>query len=536
MLLIQFGFITAQTKTMVTVYGEKVQINPNPLTTANNGLSATGGNVQLGGTLTLPTTTITTSTGNTLAISGLQPSVSGTDNLIVADPATGVLKKMNPSTLNNVWLLKGNAGTTANPTSTSSNFVGTTDNMALNFRINNTYAGWIGTQTGGPGTSSVYFGFNTGLAAAPITNAAYSNIGIGDNALALNTSNGNIGIGAYALTKSVSGNNNIAMGLYAVQNNTSGSSNIGIGATALQKNTTGSFNIGLGSNTGLINTTGSNNIFIGNSADTSTDALSNAIAIGYGAKVGQSNSLILGGTGANSVKVGIGNTAPTNTLHVTGIANPVRFEGLQTSVTPATDLVVMADATGVLKTVASSTMVVEPWQVQSTTNKATANTDDIYQTGRVAIGTNSMLGTADSNVKLAVNGSIITPTSYYADYVFEDYLDGKSDIKSEYSFKSLDEVEKFITKNKHLPGVTSIKDLQRNEKGEYIFNITDLSIQSLEKIEELYLHTIEQKKQLDANEKNIDDQKKQLEANEKTIKAMSDRIDSLEKLIRENIK
>lgn len=44
---------------------------------------------------------------------------------------------------------------------------------------------------------------------------------------------------------------------------------------------------------------------------------------------------------------------PTNKLHVktTGIENPVRFENLQASATPGTDKIVVADATGVLKTV-----------------------------------------------------------------------------------------------------------------------------------------------------------------------------------------
>jgi hypothetical protein len=44
---------------------------------------------------------------------------------------------------------------------------------------------------------------------------------------------------------------------------------------------------------------------------------------------------------------------PTNKLHVktTGTVNPVRFENLQASITPSTDKIVVADATGVLKTV-----------------------------------------------------------------------------------------------------------------------------------------------------------------------------------------
>lgn len=97
---------------------------------------------------------------------------------------------------------------------------------------------------------------------------------------------------------------------------------------------------------------------------------------------------------------------------------------------------------------------------------------------------------------LKVNGSIVTAANTYPDYVFEDYYNKSSVIKPTYKFASLYDTEKFIKENKHLPGVTSIRELEKTEVG-YSFNISDLSVQSLEKIEELYLHTIEQQKQID---------------------------------------
>ena len=98
--------------------------------------------------------------------------------------------------------------------------------------------------------------------------------------------------------------------------------------------------------------------------------------------------------------------------------------------------------------------------------------------------------------KLRVYGTIQTAGANYPDYVFEDYFSGNSSINSSYKFKSIYDTENFIKENHHLPGVTSIKDLQKNENG-YSFNITELSTQTLEKVEELYLHTIEQQKQID---------------------------------------
>ncbi|MFB9079640.1 hypothetical protein ACFFLS_07110 [Flavobacterium procerum] len=229
------------------------------------------------------------------------------------------------------------------------------------------------------------------------------------------------------------------------------------------------------------------------------------------------NPNIGNGLTANNGSIELGGTLSGPAQLTTSSTNTLAFTGLSTGA--AADDILVTDASGILKKVAASTLQLEPWQIKSTTTKAGSNTDNIFQMGQVGIGTNNMLGTVDANVKLAVNGTIILPSSYYADYVFEDYLDGQSNIKAAYKFKTLTEVEQFILQNKHLPGVTGIKDLARNEKGQYIFNMNELSIQSLEKIEELYLHLIEQNKQI--------------EADQKTISEMNSRVETLEKLVKQ---
>src|SRR5688572_2411159 len=85
LLLIQGGFLMAQTKTVVTQNGEKVAIT----TGANNGLTANGGYIQLGGALTKPSI-LTTTSFNTLSIQGLQVGADS-DNVLVSD-GNGVLK------------------------------------------------------------------------------------------------------------------------------------------------------------------------------------------------------------------------------------------------------------------------------------------------------------------------------------------------------------------------------------------------------------------------------------------------------------
>lgn len=170
--------------------------------------------------------------------------------------------------------------------------------------------------------------------------------------------------------------------------------------------------------------------------------------------------------------------------------------------------------------------VKEPWFGSESNKGATTNTENIYTQGWVGIGYTTP--SAAPNEKLRVNGAISTVNSYYADYVFEDYFKGFSDIKADYKFKDLKSVDTFIRTNKHLPGITPINELEKTKEG-YSFNVSELSIQLLEKTEELYLHVIEQNKQLEAKELEIKILK---EASE----AMELRLSKLETLLNSSLK
>ena len=163
-----------------------------------------------------------------------------------------------------------------------------------------------------------------------------SNTASGYSSLGSNTTgSGNTATGAAALQTNTTGINNTAVGNGAMQNGTTSSSNAAVGAFALQYVTTGSNNAGLGygalgymttgsnntslgNSSGITDTLGSNNTFVGSGADATSGNLSNATALGYKAKVGASNSLVLGGTGLYAVNVGIGTTAPLSALDVNG--------------------------------------------------------------------------------------------------------------------------------------------------------------------------------------------------------------------------
>ena len=103
------------------------------------------------------------------------------------------------------------------------------------------------------------------------------------------------------------------------------------------------------------------------------------------------------------------------------------------------------------------------------------------------------LGTTSPTQKLHVIGNILVSGTITPDYVFQKYYDGESALKTDYTMKSLSEIEAFTRANKHLPGVPSAQEVE--DKGGILVNrATEIN---LEKIEELYLHTIEQQKQIE---------------------------------------
>lgn len=164
------------------------------------------------------------------------------------------------------WAFDGNSVT-------GTDFIGTTNNQILRFKVNNQAAGFISPN---PFT-------------APLNTAAWNN----------------------------------AYGGEALINLTTGRSNTGVGNNALKLNTTGSLNTGIGVLALGSNVTGIDNSALGVLADVGLPGLTNATAIGARSFVEQSNSIILGSIdGVNSAtantRVGIGTTEPRQALHVEG--------------------------------------------------------------------------------------------------------------------------------------------------------------------------------------------------------------------------
>jgi hypothetical protein len=211
------------------------------------------------------------------------------------------------------WKTTGNAG--INP---ATNFMGTTDNIPVVFRVNNqermrlnhngnlTFSGtgasvFIGEGAGlnddltdnrnvfvgaGAGNSNTTGNNNTanGSQALALNTTGTGNSANGYQALHANTTgnyntaNGNKALnsnitgwyntacGSSALESNISGANNTAYGLAALNYNTTGNNNTADGFSALYHNTTGYSNIAIGINTLHQNTTRSNLVAVGDSA------------------------------------------------------------------------------------------------------------------------------------------------------------------------------------------------------------------------------------------------------------------------------
>ncbi|MCE3229640.1 MAG: hypothetical protein K0S32_4191 [Bacteroidetes bacterium] len=121
----------------------------------------------------------------------------------------------------------------------------------------------------------------------------------------------------------------------------------------------------------------------------------------------------------------------------------------------------------------------------------TSNAFVVYGDGRTQIGPNfaNASGVA-ANAALTVNGMILAKEVRISlatgtHWQFPDYVFAK-----DYKLASLNEVEDYISKNSHLPDVPSEAEVMKNGMG-----LAEMDITLLKKVEELFLYTIELKKQ-----------------------------------------
>ncbi len=298
------------------------------------------------------------------------------------------------------------------------------------------------------------------------------------NSAGFNTTTGNSNsfLGSYAGYKTTTGYSNVAIGVGSLYNNEIGSNSVMIGDSAGLRNTasantfigskagynnsTGTNNTFLGYQSGQNVTTGSNNIIIGPMSGTAItdgsdnvlmgynsqaeDGLHNATAIGAGSRVAVSNALILG----NGANVGIGTSAPATRLEVVGS---------------------QADQSGLRLT-------------SLTTNSPSALTTDQFLT------VNQQGDVVKARYQLR-----ISDVSQWSDKVFSPT----------YQLRPLNAVANYVREQGHLPGVPSAEQVKTEG-----VDLVKMNSLLLEKVEELTLYGIDQQKQLDKQQGEIDELKR----------------------------
>jgi trimeric autotransporter adhesin len=269
----------------------------------------------------------------------LVPRVTNVQMNAIASPANGLLVYNTDSaafayragaawvflkgntTASNDWSTKGNIGINA-----ATNFIGTTNNVPLNFRVNNLTAGsidpillntFLGREAGNStqtGQRNVAIGFSSFSA----NSNGEKNTAIGAQSLILNSSGSdNTAVGYDAMLFNTTGSRNTAFGLNALSSLENGDDNVAIGLSALYSNVSGNNNVAVGKDAGYDNT-GSSNVFLGNNAGY-FETGSNKLYI-QNSNAGADQALIYGEFDNKMLsiggKLGLGTTAPATLLHV----------------------------------------------------------------------------------------------------------------------------------------------------------------------------------------------------------------------------
>jgi hypothetical protein len=140
----------------------------------------------------------------------------------------------------------------------------------------------------------------------------------------------------------------------------------------------------------------------------------------------------------------------------------------------------------------------------------TAGSPKMVVTGSGNVG----IGTVNPKAKLSVNGEVyakrVKVTVAQADW--PDYVFAPG-----YSLPSLQEVERYVNRNRHLPGIPNAEDVEKEG-----LDVGEMNKKLLQKVEEMTLYIISHNKDLEAKQLRI-------AALEQAVQGLSDKMLNLEK-------
>ncbi len=444
-------------------------------------------------------------------------TTTGEEIMSLSKNSFGVAQLKLGSTINSIIIGKA-AG--INTVGSGNTFLGYASGRFTSTGAHNSFFGGNSGYSNTTGTRNTYFGVKAGYS----SQISKDNVAFGFEAARHTLADYNASIGSLASWHNVNGAKNISIGFQSLFANDDGDGNIAIEHKALgnivsgpttfsqEENTvvgymagiddTGDFNttIGSKSSSGLGNyniaighkadlySIGDNNIAIGR--DANGPGMSNiylgheagklqispvpnySVALGYKAKIREDNTIILGNYQNANLMVGIGVISPLAKLHVNhDMESGYIFKATAYSQPGLT----VHFNKGV--SIGSDDF---PDDLGLRVKGQARFSDDILIDGVVNIGGGSNYG----NYELSVDGEIaceevrIQASNQWPDYVFED----------QYRMLSLDELQLFIDKNGHLPGLKSASEME----GE-LYQLGEMQERLLEKIEELFLYVLELK-------------------------------------------
>lgn len=119
------------------------------------------------------------------------------------------------------------------------------------------------------------------------------------------------------------------------------------------------------------------------------------------------------------------------------------------------------------------------------------------------------IGTSNPQADLSVNGNILAKEiKVKTDISVPDYV-----FESEYNLMSLEEIERYVKSNKHLPEIPSSKQIKADG-----LDVAEMNLLLLKKIEELTLHIIAQEKLNSKQQDCIEESTKMISKMEKRLR------------------